>query len=334
MLMTSRGRRVLAWALVSIVFCSLSVGLSREASAQAYPSRPIRIVVPYSPGGATDIVGRIMGQRLQTTLGQPIIIDNKPGGNTAIGADAVAKAQPDGYTLLFSNDATFVINPTMFASLSYNVRRDFAPVATVSYLPLTLAIRADLPVNSMKELVAYVKARPGKTSYGSSGVGSQLHLMGEMFKTLTGTDPIHVPYKGAAPAVADVISGQILFTFPAVPTIQGFVKSGRVKVLALSGKARAPLLPDVPTFTEVGFKDMDIGVWQGLLAPAGTPKDVIAKLNAAVGALLADREFVDKHLAPQGMVPMISTPEQFVQFMQSELARMAAIVKQSGAKVE
>lgn len=327
--MRERSKPVL-WVLC----CLVLFAPSSQAYAQAYPARPIRVVVPYAPGGATDIIGRLMAQRLSQSLGQTVLIDNKPGANTSIGADFVAKAQPDGYTLLFSNDATFVLNPAVFPSLSYNVRRDFAPVATVAYLALTLAVSSELPVSNMKDLVAYANSRPRTLSYGSYGVGSQAHLMGEMFKKLTGTDLVHVPYKGSAPAVADVIGGQVLFTFPAIPTIQGFIKSGKIKVLALSGEKRSPVLPEVPTFTEAGFKDMDVGAWYGFLAPAGTPKEVVAKLNGAVGALLADREFVDKHLTAQGMVAMNSTPEQFAGLIDGESARMTRIIKQSGAKVE
>lgn len=320
--------------VLSLLCCCALVALTGEAHAQAYPSRPIRIIVPYAPGGTTDIVGRQMGQRLSEALGQPVVIENKPGGNTVIGAQAVTGAAPDGHTLLFTNDATFVLNPLLFPSLAYNVQKDFVPVATVTYVPLALVVNASLPVNSFKELVAYTKAGKGKLSYGSFGAGSQPHLMGEMYNKLTGGDLVHVPYKGAGPAVTDVLGGQILFTFPAFPTIQGHLKSGRLKVLAVSGDKRVPLAQDVPTFAEAGYKDMDIGGWYAFLAPAGTPREIVAKLNASVASVLADREFVEKNMTSQGMVPMVSTPEQFAASIRKETARMADIVKKSGAKVE
>ena len=317
-----------------ILLCFLSLVLMNAALAQTYPSRLIRIVVPYAPGGTTDVVGRNVGERLSEMLRQPVIIDNRTGANTAIGAEAVAKAAPDGYTLLFANDATFVLNPILYPTLPYNITRDFTPVATVTYVALALVVNGSLPVKDFKELVAYTQARRGSLSYGSYGAGSQAHVMGEMYKKLTNTDLVHVPYKGAAPAVTDVLGGQVLFTFPAFPTIQGQLKSGKLKVLAVSGDKRVGLAPDVPTFTEAGYKDMDIGAWYGFLAPAGTPKDIVAKLNSSVGQVLADGAFVEKNMTSQGMVPMPMTPEQFASHLRSETERMTRIIKQSGAKAE
>ncbi|HYG56143.1 MAG TPA: tripartite tricarboxylate transporter substrate binding protein [Burkholderiales bacterium] len=321
-------------AVLYFVCCCYFPAAISQAYAQAFPSRPIRIVVPYAPGGTTDIVGRQMGQRLSEALGQPVVIENRSGGNTAIGADAVAKAAPDGHTLLFTNDATFVLNPVLFASLPYNVSKDFVPVATVTYVALALVVNSSVPVNSFKELVAYTQAKRGSLSYGSFGAGSQPHVMGEMYKKLTGTDLVHVPYKGAGPAVADVLGGQILFTFPAFPTIQGHLKSGKLKVLAVSGDKRVPLAPDVPTFTEAGYPGMDVGAWYAFLAPAGTPKDVVAKLNSTVNGILKDREFVEKNMTSQGMAPMALSPDEFAELIRKETARMTKIVKESGAKAE
>ena len=325
----------LARGMLGGLACAGLIAVAGPVWAQpAYPSKPIRVVVPYAPGGGTDIVARTVAQRLSDILGQPLVIDNKPGANSGIAAEAVAKSPADGYTLMFTNDATFVLNPVLFKSLSYNVARDFAPVATVAYLNLTLTVASSLPVNNFGELVAWTKAKSGTISYGSYGVGSQAHLMGEMYRKLSGTDIVHVPYKGSAPALTDVIAGQVVFTFPAIPTIQGFLKAGKVKALALSGDKRSPLLPDVPTFAELGYKDMDIGAWYGFLAPAGTPREVIARLNAAVGSLLSNKEFVEQQLVAQGMVPMVMSPEQMAAQMRSESDRMARIVSLSGAKAE
>ena len=312
----------------------LCSALSGQSLAQPYPNKPIRVVVPYAPGGATDIMGRVAAQRLGDILGQQLIIDNRPGGSTVIGAEFTAKAAADGYTLMFTNDATFVLNPALFPKLSYNMARDFVPVATVAYLNLALVVSTDLPVNNYAELVAWTKAKSGTISYGSYGVGSQAHLMGEMYKKLTATDIVHVPYKGSAPAVADVIGGQVVFTFPAIPTVQGFIKAGKLKALAISGEKRSALLPEVPTFTEAGAKDMDIGAWYAFFAPAGTPRDVVNRLNAAVATMLGNAEFVDKQLSPQGMLPMNHSPEQVSALMKSEGERMLRIIKLSGAKVE
>jgi tripartite-type tricarboxylate transporter receptor subunit TctC len=318
----------------AIVCTALLLGMGSAALAQApYPSKPIRVVVPYPPGGATDIMARTVAQRLTEVLGQQVVIDNKAGGNSGIGAEIVAKAPADGYTLLFTNDATFVLNPVLFSSLPYDANKDFVPVATVAYLNLGLAVSSTLPVNSFSELVAYTRARSGKLSYGSYGVGSQAHLMGEMYKKISGTDLVHVPYKGSAQAVADVIGGQVLFTFPALTTVQGFLKADKVRMLAISGDKRSPLLPDVPTFAEVGYKDMDIGAWYAFLAPAGTPRDVVNRLNTAVAKLLGNREFIAQ-LVSQGMMPMTLSPEQISAQIRSETARMSRIVKASGARVD
>ena len=319
---------------LGFAFTLLSALAGTAGAQQAYPSKPIRIIVPYTPGGATDIMGRVVSQRLTEILGQPIVIENKPGANTAIGADLVAKSPADGYTLMFTNDATFVLNPALMPALSYNMARDFVPVATVAYLNLVMVVSSAQPSNSFAELVAWTKAKSGSISYGSYGVGSQAHLMGEMYKKLTATDIVHVPYKGSAPAVADVIGGQVVFTFPAIPTVQGFVKAGKLKVLAISGEKRSSVLPDVPTFTELGFKDLDIGAWYAFFAPAGTPREIVARLNAAVSTMLSNQEFVEKQLIPQGMIPMNLSTDRVGALMKSEAERMTRIVRLSGAKVE
>ena len=316
--------------LVAFACCAVALG----AHAQSYPSKPVRIIVPYAPGGTTDIVGRQMGQKLSDALGQPVLIENRTGANTAIGAEAVAKAAPDGHTLLFTNDATFVLNPVLFPALSYSVQRDFAPVATVTYVALALVVNAATPAKDMKELVAYIKSQKTPLAYGSFGSGSQPHIMGEMFKQLSGAELTHVPYKGAGPAVTDVLGGQVLMTFPAFPTIQGHLRAGKLKVLAVSGDRRVPLVPEVPTFAEAGFKDMDMGAWYAFLAPSGTPRELVAKLNATVNAILGDRDFVEKNMTSQGMVPMITTSQEMAALMQRETERMAGMVKRSGAKID
>lgn len=313
---------------------ALSLATATAAVAQGWPSRPIRVIVPYAPGGTTDVVARQVGERLSRRLGQPVVVENRSGGNTAIGAEAVARSAPDGHTLLFTNDATFVLNPVMFPNLPYDVARDFTPVATVTYVALALVVDAKLPVEDFRGLVAYTRARPGSLGYGSFGAGSQPHLMGELYRKLTGTDIVHVPYKGAAPAVTDVLSGQILFTFPAFPTIQGQLKAGRLKAMAVSGDRRVPMAPDVPTFREAGYPDMDIGAWYAFLAPAGTPREIVDTINAAVRGVLDDPEFVEKNMTSQGLEPLATTPEAFAARIRDETERMRRVVALSGAKVE
>lgn len=304
-----------------------------QAAPSAFPTRPIKIIVPYAAGGTTDIVGRRMAQRMSEVLGQPVVVENRTGGNTTIGAEAVAKSPADGHTLLFTNDATFVANPVLYPTLSYNVQRDFVSVAPVTYVALALAVSGATPANDMKELIAYMKSRKD-LGYGSFGAGSQPHLMGEMLKKLTGAELVHVPYRGAAPAITDVMAGQILLTFPAFPTIQGHLATGKLKVLAVSGDKRVPVAPNVPTLAEAGLKDMDMGAWYAFLAPAGTPREVVAKLNATVNTILADKDFVEKNMTSQGMVPMTMNPEQMAALIRSETAKTADYVKKSGAKVE
>jgi tripartite-type tricarboxylate transporter receptor subunit TctC len=285
-------------------------------------------------GGGVDSATRAMAQKMSERTSVNVIVDNRVGGTGTIAMNIVRQSAPDGYTVLFTNDATFVLNPVLFPKLTYDVARDFAPVATVTYVALALAVNAATPVSNMKELVAYIQARKGQLSYASFGAGSQPHIMGEMFKTLTKTDLVHVPYKGAGPAVSDVLGGQVLFTFPAFPTIQGHLKGGKLKVLAVSGDKRVPLAPEVPTFAEAGFKEMDMGAWYAFLAPAATPRDVVMKLNATVNGILKDAAFVEKNMTSQGMVPMAMTPEQFAEMIKAETQRMTGMVKASGAKVE
>ena len=329
--MTPTPRRTCLHTLLGL-FLAGALPLSAQAQS-SFPNKPIRIIVPYAPGGTTDIVGRRMGQRMSELLGQPVVVENRTGGNTAIGAEAVAKSAADGHTLLFTNDATFVANPVLYSKLSYNVQRDFVPVASVTYVALALAVNAATPVQNMRELAAYMKGRRD-LSYGSFGAGSQPHLMGEMLKKLAGADLIHVPYKGAGPAVTDVLGNQILLTFPAFPTIQGHLSGGKLRLLAVSGDKRVPMAPDVPTFTEAGFGDMDMGAWYGFLAPAGTPREVVAKLNATINTILADRDFIEKNMTNQGMAPMGGTPEQMGNLIRTETQRTAEYIKKSGAQVE
>jgi tripartite-type tricarboxylate transporter receptor subunit TctC len=323
--------RTLQKALGGIALASCVLGASL-AHAQNYPNQPIRVIIPYAPGGATDIIGRLMGKALSDKLGQPVVVENRSGGNTGIGASAVARAEPDGYTVLFTNDATFVLNPAIFKSMPYKLE-DLAPVGTVCYLNLGMAVNAATPVNTMKELEAYTRDGSRKLAYGSFGVGSHPHFMGEIYKNITKSDVTHVPYKGSSPAVVDVVGNQVLFTFPALATVQGHVKDNRIKLLAISGEERSPLMPDVPTFIEAGYPDLNIGSWYAFFAPAGTPEPIINKLNTALGEILEDPE-VSKTLIAQGTIPLKMTPKQMQDRMAEETEKMKAVAQAADISLE
>ncbi|CAM4114638.1 Bug family tripartite tricarboxylate transporter substrate binding protein [Bordetella tumulicola] len=323
--------RSLNKALIVGTFTAALCGAAMATTT--YPDKPIRVVVPYAPGGATDILARMIGKQLSENLGQPVVIENKTGGNTSIAATQVAHADADGYTLLFTNDTTFVLNPALFKSLSYDIDKEFRPVGTVCDLTLGLVVSSATPANSIKELAAYIKADTDKPAYGSFGVGSQAHLMGEMYNQVTDSKVTHAPYRGSSPAVIDVIGGQVLFTFPAMATIQGHLKAGKVKVLALSGEERSPLLPDVPTFTEAGYPELNIGAWYGFLAPAGTPDAVVDKLNRSLSEVLDKPDF-RKDLIAQGTIPLKLTPDQFKQRMSVEIERTKKIAEMANISID
>ena len=314
---------------------SITAGLYvATARADTYPSKPIRVVVPYAAGGATDILARTIAEKLRQQLGQPLVIENKPGANTNIGAVSVARADPDGYTLLFANDATFTANPALNPSVPYDMLRDFAPVAPVAYLNLALVVSNNVPVKDMAEFSRWAKNNSGKIAYGSYGMGSQAHIMGEMFNKLEKVEVTHVPYKGSAPATTAVASGEVAFSFPSLISAKGFIQGGRVRVLAISGDQRSPLLPNVPTFAEAGFKDIDIGAWYAFFAPKGTPDAVVSKFNQAMHSVLSDKQFVEQQLTQQGMRPIDGTPKDLGAMLQRESVKMKRIVQISGAKLE
>ena len=314
----------------------LSVGWmgSANAQAQAYPSKPIRIVVPYGAGGGIDVISRLVGERLSQRLGQPVVIDNRPGGGTLLAAEQVAKSAPDGYTLMVTTDSTMTINQHLYAKLPYDPVKDFAPITQLVFLNQLLLQNPAVPANNLKELIAYAKANPGKLNYGSYGSGSQPHLAMEMLKSQAGLFIVHVPYRGLTQTVPATIAGDVQLTFSGAASSQAFIKSGRLKALAVGGKTRLALLPDVPTFTELGFPDVPANAWFGLFAPAATPRDIVMKLNAEVVRILRDPEFVQKELTAKGYELIASTPEEFAAFLAADSTRNARAVKISGAKVE
>jgi tripartite-type tricarboxylate transporter receptor subunit TctC len=299
----------------------------------AYPSKPIRLVVPFPAGGTTDILARAVAQRLTETLGQPVVVDNRPGAGGNIGAELVAKAAPDGYTLLMGTVGTHAINASLYAKMPYDHVRDFAPVILVAGVPNVLVVNPALPVNSVQELIAYGKANPGKLNFASSGNGTSIHLSAELFKTMTGVQMAHVPYKGSAPALVDLAGGQVQLMFDNLPSSLALIKGGKLKALAVTSAQRSTALPDVPTVAESGLTGFEASSWFGLLAPAGTPKDIVAKLNGEVAKWLATPEAKEK-MAAQGAIPAGQSPDDFTRHIAAETVKWQKVVKESGAKVD
>lgn len=301
--------------------------------AQSYPIRPIRWVVTYPPGGPTDVVARAIGAKLTEAWGQQIVIDNRAGAGGVIGTDIAAKAVPDGYTLLFGTSAGLTINPALSSKLPYDAVRDFAPVSLLVLNPQILVLNPSVQANTVKELVALAKARPGQLNYASVGQGSPNHMGMELLKALTGIDVVHVPYKGTGPAITDLIGGQVQLMFNSMPSVLPLVASGKLKALAVGSAQRSPAVPDIPTVAEAGVPGFENVTWYGMFAPAKTPRDIIVKLNKQVVQILAAPE-MSQRLASQGAEPRSSTPEELTRFMQVESERWKKVIKVAGMKVE
>ncbi|HSC23056.1 MAG TPA: tripartite tricarboxylate transporter substrate binding protein [Casimicrobiaceae bacterium] len=319
------------WAIVTGI--ALIVGATGGVMAADYPTKPIRLVVPFPPGGTTDILARAVAQKLSEAWNEQVVVDNRPGAGGNIGADLVAKAAPDGYTLVMGTVGTHAINPNLYAKMPYDHVKDFAPVILVAGVPNVLVVNPSLPVHSVKELIDYAKANPGKLNFASSGNGTSIHLSGELFKTMAGVQMTHVPYKGSAPALSDLMGGQVQLMFDNLPSSLGLIKAGKLRALAVTSASRAAALPDVPTIAESGLPGFEASSWFGILAPAGTPHEVVAKLNGAVAAWLATPEAKEKLLA-QGAIAAGGTPEAFAKHIDSETAKWAKVVKASGAHID
>jgi len=305
--------------------------VSGSVAAQSYPSRPIRLVVPFTPGGTTDIIARVVGNRLGESMGVQVVIDNRAGAAGNIGAELAARAKPDGYTLFMGHIGTLAVNPALYAKLPYDPVKDFAPISMVTLVPNLLVVHPALPVKSVKELISLARARPGKLLYGSTGAGGTPYLAVEYFKLLAKVDLVEIPYKGAAPLTTDLIAGEIALTITGIPAVLPHVKSGRLKALAVSSAKRSPAVPDLPTLSEAGLPDYEATAWYGILAPAGTPREIVAKLNAEISGGLRHPEVADRLLA-EGAEPGGSTPEQFAAFIRAETTRWAAVIKATGVK--
>ena len=326
--MTTR-RRTLALALLA-----LSTLLSAPAWAQdAWPNKPIRFVVPFAAGGTSDILARLIGERLQASLKQTVVIDNKAGAGGVIGADVVAKSAPDGYTMLIGTISSHAINPALQAKMPYNASTDFAHVLLLGSISNVLLVGAEQPYKTVKELVTAAKAKPGSIAFASAGQGSSQHMSGETFKLLAGAELTHVPYKGSAPAIQDVIGGQVPMSFETVTVALPHIQSGKVRALAVTSAQRSPALPNTPTLQESGVAGFDVASWQALYAPAGTPLAIVQRLNAEVEKILAQPEIKAK-LDSLGLVHSPNTPAQFVAFGNAEMAKWVKVVKDGKVKVE
>jgi tripartite-type tricarboxylate transporter receptor subunit TctC len=329
----SAGEAIMARRNLALVVAALTAALAfcASAAAQSYPTRPIRVIVPYTAGSPNDVIVRLLAQRLEPKLGQPLVMDNRPGGGTVIGTKAAATAEPDGYTLLFSS-SSLVIEPALNTAANYDPQKDFAPIATVGTTVWVLAITPRLPATTIAEFVAWSKRNPGQVNFGfAQGTASQ--LVGGRFKVLTGADILDVPYKGGAAALPDFLGGRIQMLLPTPSTSLAMIRDGRMRALAITSATRSPDLPDVPTFAELGLPDLTLAFWAGMLAPAGTPPDVIHRIQQEVAKAL-NAPAVRERLQAQGAEPVGNTPEQFAAFIRAETAKWAKVVKDSGAKVD
>ena len=320
--------RIAAW-IVGFAFASFSA----LANAQAWPSKPIKWVVPFAPGGTTDILARVVGEKLAIALGQPVIIENKPGAGGGLGAEFTAKAAPDGYTIMGGTISTHAINASLYAKLPYDPIRDFVAITLIARVPNMLVINPSVPAGNVKELIVLLKANPGKYSFASSGNGTSQHLSGELFKTMAGVDMQHIPYKGSPPALQDVMGGQVTMTFDNITTAWPLAKGGKLRALAVTTAARSPIAPDVPTLAESGLPGFEVGSWQGVFAPAGTPPEIVKRLNTEIVKILKLPDVSEK-LVGLGAEPVGNTAEEFTALVKAEVVKWADVVKKSGAKVD
>ena len=315
-------------ALLALVL--LSFGLS--AWSQPYPSKPVKIIVPYGVGGSADVYGRYLGAKLQETVGQSFVVENRPGGGSIVGSDVVAKSDPDGYTLLMMSN-THTVNETLIPKKPFDLMRDFAPITGVSYSDLIMVVHPSVTANNLREFIALAKSRPGALNYASSGNGTPYHMAGELFKSMAGVDLVHIPHKGSDQARVAVMGGQVQMMFDAVPTMAANAKAGKVKALGTTGEKRSSVTPELPTLAEAGVAGYETGLWLGLMAPKATPRPVLERLNAEVNKLLNSAE-VKENWAKQGTITMGMSIEQFDKFLRQDIQKWSKLVKSTGMKVD
>jgi tripartite-type tricarboxylate transporter receptor subunit TctC len=320
--MTNSSRRV----VLALGFVLIASGYAAQAAE--YPVRPIRLIVPFAPGGSNDIMARIVAQSLHQSMGQQVIVDNRPGASGIVGTEIAARSTPDGHTLLMMS-LTLTVNPSLYRKLPYDTLKDLVPVTLVASAPLMLVVHPSLPVKTVKDFIAYAKAHPGKLNFGSGGRGATPHLAGEMLQTMAGLRMTHVPYKGGGPALSDLVGGQIQLMLENIPSTNPFVKAGKLRALAVTGKTRSALLPDLPTLDEAGLKGYEIVGWNGLFFPAGTPNAIVQKVHAETVKMLAQPD-VKERLAALGAEGVGNSPAEFAAFVRAEIAKWARVVKQAG----
>ena len=323
-------RMVVLGGLVAVMLSAQVTSVAQTASS--FPNQPIRMVVPYPPGGPTDITARVVAAEMSKTIGQNIVIDNRPGASGMIGSEMVTKSTPDGYTLL-ANASIHVINPSVYPDMRFDAIKDFTPITQLAQVPLVLVVPANSPIKSVKDLVEYAKANPGKVNFGSAGSASAQHLAGESFKIAAGIQMQHIPYKGSAPALTDLAGGQLQLMFDSMPSATPMINSGKLRAIAVTTTTRAKARPDLPTIAESGFPGFDISTWYAYWAPKGTPADVVEKLAASAAQALKNPEVIAKYEA-MGAEPVGSTPAQFAAYVESEAKKWSDIVKKSGAKLD
>jgi tripartite-type tricarboxylate transporter receptor subunit TctC len=329
----SRTRKIMTLSFKKMFALAVLLGSCPPALAQTYPDRPIKFVVPAAAGGPTHITAQLLADKMQTALGQPVVVEPRPGAGNNLGAEFVAKSAPDGYTILLATIGTHAINQTLFKHLPFDPIKDFEPVSLVVKYPLLLVVNSDVPAKDVKELIAYAKANPGKLNRASGGNGTSMHLSGELFVKQAGIDAPHIPYKGSAPALNDLLGGHVQLMFDSILTALPLVESGKVRALAITGKVRSPLLPNVPTVAESGLPDYEANGWTGVVVPAKTPPDVVAKLNAAIRTALKSPD-VQSAMAKQAAEPVGSSPAEFAAFIRSETDKWARIVKDAKIQID
>lgn len=321
-----------AWLRLAAAFVA-AAGLAGTASASEYPDRPVHLIVPFPPGGGADILARTVMPRVAQVLGKPIVIENKPGAGGNVGAELVAKAAPDGYTLLYGTNGTHAINPALYRNLRFDAAKDFVPVSRMTTIAAMLIVNPKFPVNSVEELIRYAKANPGKVNFASAGNGTTSHLAGELFRTMAGIDIVHVPYRGGALAVTDLIGGQVQMMIDVMPNAYPLARDGRARGIAVSTAARYPGAPEFPTIAESGLPGFEASAWDGIFVPAGTPAPIVARLNAAIREALEDPQIAEA-LRARGAQPMPNTPEAFARHIADSAENWARAVRASGAKID
>lgn len=326
--------RALPCVCVIRAFISVALaGVAPSLYAQAYPNKPIRFVVPYAPGGTSDILARIIGQRLSDHVGQQLIIDNRPGAGGNIGSDLVAKATPNGYTILMANVATHAINPSLYRKMPYDAVRDFSPITLVADVPTVLVVSPSMPAKSVQQLIGLAKSKPAALNFASAGTGTTQHLGGELFKSMAGIDMVHVPYKGGGPALIDLLAGQVALMFPNIPLVLPHIKSGKVRALAVASSKRSQVLPEVPTVAEAGLPGFEVATWFGVLGPARMPKGIVTRLHDEIVGVIGSPETTER-FAGIGANVVTSSPDEFGAYIKTEITKWAKVIKASGARAD